>query len=105
MNMNELAEEILEINRKNGWDCLTPDDLIKDPNKIVAQVGLIMTEAAEAIEGYREKDFANFREELADVIIRTLDMTAGLGIDIDREITAKLIKNKGRGHRHGGKSI
>jgi len=43
--------------------------------------------------------------ELADVIIRALDLCSLLGIKIDDEIDAKLDYNATRGHRHGEKTL
>jgi len=40
-------------------------------------------------------------EELADVIIRALDLSARLNIDIDRAVVAKHAYNKTRPHLHG----
>ncbi len=62
---------------------------------------LIVTELAEAMEGYRHKDDANFREELADTFIRLFDLCGGLGIDIEAEIAKKAEKNKSRPYMHG----
>ena len=62
---------------------------------------LIVTELAEAMEGYRHKDDANFREELADTFIRLFDLCGGLGIDIEAEISKKAEKNKSRPYMHG----
>jgi NTP pyrophosphatase (non-canonical NTP hydrolase) len=42
-------------------------------------------------------------EELADIIIRTLDTAQAFGVDIDRAVTAKMAYNATRPHRHGGK--
>ena len=53
----------------------------------------------------RKTDRANFNEELADAVIRILDMATGLGIDLDSEIAQKLDKNRSRGYRHGGKLV
>jgi NTP pyrophosphatase (non-canonical NTP hydrolase) len=39
---------------------------------------------------------ANFAEELADTLIRVLDLASGLGIDLDSEVIRKLNKNKQR---------
>jgi NTP pyrophosphatase (non-canonical NTP hydrolase) len=47
----------------------------------------------------------NFGEELADTLIRVLDLASGLGIDLDSAVSAKLEKNKHRGYRHGGKRV
>ena len=62
---------------------------------------LIVTELAEAMEGYRKKDDANFKEELADAFIRLFDLCGGLGIDIEKEIAAKSEHNKSRPYKHG----
>ncbi len=62
---------------------------------------LIVTELAEAMEGYRHKDEANFREELADTFIRLFDLCGGLGIDIEAEIAKKAETNKSRPFMHG----
>lgn len=40
-------------------------------------------------------------EELADILIRTLDMAADLGVDIDKAIETKLKYNLTREHKHG----
>lgn len=42
-------------------------------------------------------------EELADIIIRALDTSRALGIDIGRAITTKHLYNVSRPHLHGGK--
>ncbi|MBI3601558.1 MAG: nucleotide pyrophosphohydrolase [Candidatus Omnitrophica bacterium] len=62
---------------------------------------LIVTELAEAMEGYRHQDHENFREELADTFIRLFDLCGGLGIDIEAEIIKKSEKNKARPYKHG----
>ena len=43
--------------------------------------------------------------ELADVILRTLDLMAYLGVDVDAVVTAKHKYNLGREYKHGGKVI
>ncbi|MDR1340654.1 MAG: hypothetical protein LBK58_11480, partial [Prevotellaceae bacterium] len=40
-------------------------------------------------------------DELADVIIRTLDLCGHLGIDIERHIEMKMKYNESRGYKHG----
>lgn len=102
--LNELAAEINEINRANGWNVLTPEAWA-DPYHIPAVLALIHSEVSEALEGFRHEDWENVAEEIADVVIRCLDMAGGLGIDLDAEVGAKLDKNRGRGHKHGGKRI
>lgn len=102
--LNKLGQEINEINRANGWNVTTPEQW-EDPYKIPAILALITSETSEALEAFRKDDKLNFAEECADQIIRVLDLTAGLGIDIDAEVRRKLEKNKLRGYRHGGKRV
>lgn len=102
--LNKLAAEINEINRANGWQVTKPEEW-GDTYKIPGILALIHSEVSEALEGFRRNDRENFAEEMADVLIRVLDCTGGLAIDIDLEIAKKLEKNKGREHRHGGKRL
>jgi NTP pyrophosphatase (non-canonical NTP hydrolase) len=97
-----LAREIREVNAANGWD--TPCDY-DNANEIPVKLALIHSEVSEALEAFRNGDHENFAEELADTLIRLLDLAAGLGIDMDREVTAKVETNRGRGYRHGDKRV
>ena len=62
---------------------------------------LVVTEIAEAMEGYRHQDNDNFREEIADAFIRLFDLCGGLKIDIEGEINKKCDINKKRPYKHG----
>lgn len=102
--LNRLGEKIAQINSANGWNLTTPENW-EDTYKIPAILMLITSEASEALEAFRHNNKENFAEELADIIIRVLDLTTGLKIDIDSEIDQKLDKNKNREWRHGGKRV
>ena len=102
--LNNLGNEIIEINRCNGWNVAKPQDW-SDDYKIPALLALVTSEVSEALEAFRKRDARNFDEELADVLIRTLDLSTGLGIDMDLEVQKKLAKNRGRSPKHGGKRI
>ena len=53
---------------------------------------------------YFEHSIKNsFEDEIADVIIRCLDLTAAMGIDIEAHIAAKMRYNSMRPHKHGKK--
>ncbi len=43
--------------------------------------------------------------ELADVLLRTLDLMESLGVDIDAVVMAKHRYNQSREYRHGGKAL
>ena len=105
--LRELGDYINTINLNNGWDTCQPADWDKEPNghKIGTHIALIHSEVSEALEGMRHNDKDNFAEELADTIIRVLDLGNGLGLDLGYEVFRKLEINKGRGKRHGGKVV
>ena len=105
LTLKQLASITREINIHNGWDVITPEDYDEKPDKILAKHMLIATENVEAVEKYRNHNGTEYEYELADIIIRVLDLAAGLDVPIGRRITEKLIKNAGRGHMHGNKKI
>ena len=43
----------------------------------------------------------SFEDEIADAVIRLLDLSAGLGIDLEKHINYKVQYNKGREKLHG----
>lgn len=100
-NLNELAEYARQINKDNGFGEEPPPKHYK-----VVQLALIGTEVSEAIMAYQKnRPDSDLTEELADVIIRAIDMAAFWGWDIDAAVKAKLEKNKNRGYRHGNKAV
>lgn len=90
--LNELAKEI-EANANNHGQTL------EAVGGVPAALCLIHSEISEALECYR--DDKPLGEELADIIIRTLDLSAKLNIDIGHEIERKTEKNKLRQFKHG----
>jgi len=73
------------------------------PSLFSTQLMLMVTELAEADEGFVAGDMENVAEELADVIIRIGNTAVGLGLDLDAAIARKLDANEKRPHLHGGK--
>jgi NTP pyrophosphatase (non-canonical NTP hydrolase) len=104
--MNDLAKDIHEYAISKGW-------WNKDRN-IAEVLCLIHSEVSEALEDYRtgvmntyydvNKKPCGFPSELADIIIRVLDVSHFLHIDIDKEIKDKMDYNKTREYRHGNKT-
>ena len=107
--LNELSEEIYQNNKEKGfWD--------KERN-VGEMLMLVTSELGEAMEAHRKGRFANlesyeefedaikdtFEDEIADSVIRLLDMCGGLGIDIDTHVRLKLEYNKTRERLHGKK--
>ena len=117
MNLNELRDYCGEAANRNGWHDDYPEDTPTERLWIAAKAGLIAAEAHEAIEELRNGQAPTetylseggkpegFGVELADVIIRTLDLAWVTGVDIEHEVMRKLRANDKRGTRHGGKKL
>lgn len=70
-------------------------------NAICTRLMLITGEVAETMEALRKGDTENFKEELADIIIRVADLAGNLDIDLEAEIKKKMQKNLARPYKHG----
>lgn len=102
-NLNAYAKYIHDNNVEKGF---WPEN--KKERNVGEALMLITAEVAEALEGHRkphpDKYLAhrdNFEVELADTIIRILDLAAGLDLDIGGAVVEKVEFNKSRPHKHG----
>ena len=118
--INELSKEIDEINKANGF--------YEGKKNIGEMLCLIHSEVSEALEADREgqyafgvtkslinlkedKDFKfqfqgtkdTFEDELADIMIRVMDLAAYKNIDLESHIKAKMRYNSLREYKHGKK--
>lgn len=103
--LKELIIEIREVNKKNGWNLFFEKEW-KNPYKIPAILSLIHSEVSEALESFRKDDKENFKEELADIVIRVFDCVGGFdNYNFTEEIIKKINKNRNRSFRHGNKKL
>ncbi len=123
--INNLAEQIFDWACEKGWWDSYPQTrhqtgkrLIQlNADQIASKLMLATSELAEALEVIRNPDASltgiemvggkpeGFGIELADCIIRILDLSAALDIDIGHCIAVKMGYNQTRPYRHGGKAI
>lgn len=112
MEINKLIEEAHENARNKGfWEDWSQANNVQVGNTEIRinmrnnalgnRLMLISGEVAEAHEALRKKDYENFKEELADIVIRVFDLAGGLSIDLEAEIIKKMEKNKSRAYKHG----
>ncbi|WP_159817910.1 MazG nucleotide pyrophosphohydrolase domain-containing protein [Colwellia sp. 20A7] len=90
MRINDTAKKNYEWVEEMGWH-----------NKTTLEaLALVASEVGEAINECRnEKPTDAFGEELADIILRVLDIAHWQGIDMEQEITKKMMINEQRGTR------
>lgn len=100
--MNELAQRI------NAW--AKGKGFYDEDRNLGEMLALVHSEVSEALEDYRHGNMVTFFEgekpcgfpsEIADTIIRLLDLCAYLGIDIEHEIDIKMQYNETRPYKHG----
>jgi hypothetical protein len=110
--IDKLAREIFEISSEKGfWDIPNISDFAIVPIKLA----LIGDEVSEALKVHRDEykdgvesllhymtpeQAKEFTEELADIVIRTLDLAGGLALPIGESIAEKIEKNKLRPNKH-----
>jgi NTP pyrophosphatase (non-canonical NTP hydrolase) len=69
------------------------------------KIALIHSEASEALEDYRKGREDHIPEELADIVIRVMDLAEGIDADLPEELLAKIEENTERDTQHGGRKI
>lgn len=134
MNINQLAKEVHENAVAHGWWekpptlpealCLIHGELSEALEEFREGNPLIYGTCALAAEDCRFSGVCDnvgnpgvegavegpcrpegIAVELADVILRTLDLMAALGVDVDAVVMAKHRYNLGREYKHGGKLL
>jgi NTP pyrophosphatase (non-canonical NTP hydrolase) len=121
----QLGQDVGDVNVANGWD--TSRAMNANPSGYdakwvvahkIAELGLITTEVAEAIEEVRHGRAMNevyytgetnkpegVPSELADSMIRIFDIADAYSIDLAAALLEKLAHNRTRGLHHGGKAL
>lgn len=114
--LNNLRDLVYQDAKDKGWHSAE-----EQPANVAAYCANLHGEVSELWESWRKNQLYSLcdkatemqehglfgltcaEEELADIIIRALDSSAALNIDISRAIEVKLLYNRTRPHRNGGK--
>jgi len=94
------VSEALEADRNNHYTKNPPNSLKGMADK---NYGVSFNDDSVFKEVFSHDVKNTFEDELADVIIRVLDLCAFKGIDIESHIKAKMRYNAMREHKHGKK--
>lgn len=102
---NMLAQEVHDTAVAKGWW-----EQERNNGEIIALMHSELSEALEAIRHGNPPDdkipeFTGVEAELADVIIRIMDMAPARGWRIAEAVVAKMAMNKTRPRKHGGKAF
>jgi NTP pyrophosphatase (non-canonical NTP hydrolase) len=124
-SIREWAKEVHQVARSKGWHPRAPmESGALDVALISSWLCLIHSEVSEALEDLRvinprqipilelqtitragDGKPLGFASEMADIVIRVMDVCSALGIDLEEAIYIKNEYNKTRPERHGGKSL
>ncbi len=107
--INAIESKICRETNSDVWHLTQEDfDFVKE-TFIIKQMGLIDGEIGEAMEAVRKNDAMDDKLphrkgshcELADALIRILDLSGYLGIDLQTIVEEKLAFNQTRPYLHG----
>lgn len=114
-NLNELRDRVHDLAVEKGW---YEGRETLDATTIGSMLALVHSEVSEALEELRDGRLPGdvhykhgslkpegFGIELADAVIRILDLCGALEIDIERCVQLKHAFNETRPPRHGGKRL
>lgn len=109
-DMADAYKEVAALNTEKGWRVKRHPRWQfwrKQPQEhnFGDYIALLHSELSEALEAYRVGDDALIGVELADVLIRLIDMADVYGIDLAKEFRDKMDFNWTRPYRHGGKKL
>jgi NTP pyrophosphatase (non-canonical NTP hydrolase) len=101
--LDEMADHLHQVATEKGFWPDRVDDIF-----VTKQLMMVVSEAVEVMEAIRkDKGKQEIADEMADIVIRTLDLYAGLvengytDISLDLALDNKVSFNKQRPERHG----
>lgn len=91
----EVSEVLVKADLPECVDYVKRDFVLAQLSKIASEVG----ECVAVVQKQRVYD--GLSEELADIMIRTMDLAAFMDIELGTAVAAKMAKNESRPYKHG----
>ena len=108
--LNDLVAEAFDNSTEHGFTA-TYDELIGSVpaeqrqamfrTTLLAKLALITSEVGEAVSALQHGDDSGFAEEVADIVIRVLDLCGYAHFDLGVEALRKMKANRKRPYLHG----
>lgn len=115
LGINHVADEAHDIAMSHGFyeDYEKLEEFLQTEDRpdladvahrdfVLAQLAKIGSEVGECVAVVqKQQDYKGLGEELADIVIRTMDLSAFLGYRLGADVMLKMAKNAARPYKHG----
>lgn len=110
LSLTRLVEEAYDNATEHGFTKIYDDLMAAVPVEqrramrrtiLLAKLALITSEVGEAVSALQHGEDHAFAEEVADVVIRLLDLCGYAQIDLGDEVLQKMTHNRKRPYLHG----
>lgn len=110
LSLHRLVDEAFDNSTEHGFTKIYDDLMEAVPEEqrramqrtiLLAKLALITSEVGEAVSALQHGDDPGFAEEVADVVIRVLDLCGYAHINLGDEVIQKMKANRKRPYLHG----
>ena len=110
LSVERLVDEAYDNATEHGFSAIYDDLMAAVPVEqrramrrtiLLAKLALITSEVGEAVRALQHGDDLAFQEEVADIVIRVLDLCGSDHIDLGEEVIQKMQANRRRPYLHG----
>lgn len=110
LSLHRLVDEAYDNSTEHGFTKIYDDLMAAVPIEqrramrrtiLLAKLALVTSEVGEAVSALQHGDDLGFAEEVADIVIRVLDLCGSAQIDLGAQVIQKMTANRKRPYLHG----